>query len=90
MVFNFCIPKVLLLILHSSAKIEVELTVEILDPILKKVKRVIVIAIKDVKALVHLDTNSILKTVTGLLDLHGLAKLLCDVLTVCALISVGN
>lgn len=59
-----------------------EVTTKGLEPLLEHVVDILEWAIKAVKALVGLDTNSILKTVTGLLDLSGLVQLLCDVLTV--------
>ena len=65
-----------------AADLDVEVTADALKPLLEEVVEIIEWAIKAVKALLGLDVNSILKTVTGLLDLSGLAQLLCDVLTV--------
>jgi len=80
------------LISYSSAKLgDDDCTTDILTPILNKVVKILTIAIKDVKDLLHLDVGGILKTVTGLLDLDDVVRLICDVLTVCILLlSVGD
>ena len=64
-------------------KIEGELTKEIIEPLLEEVIKILEDAIKAVKALVGLDTNSLLKSVTGiLLDLDAVVKIVADLLCV--------
>ena len=64
-------------------KIEGELTKEIIEPLLEKVIKILEDAIKAVKALVGLDTDSLLKSVTGiLLDLDAVVKIVADLLCV--------
>ena len=64
-------------------KIEGELTKEIIEPLLEEVIKILEDAIKAVKALVGLDTNSLLKSVTGiLLDLDAIVKIVADLLCV--------
>ena len=64
-------------------KIEGELTKEIIEPLLEKVIKILEDAIKAVKALVGLDTDSLLKSVTGiLLDLDDVVKIVADLLCV--------
>ena len=83
--FNLRILSLLLLTLYCLACIEVEITVEVIEPILEKVKTILSVAIEEVKCLDGLSLGSILKTVTGLLDLDAVVKLIADLLCVSAL-----
>ena len=83
--FNFYTLSLLLLTLYCVACIEVEITVEIIEPILKKVTTILSVAIEEVKCLDGLSVGSILKTVTGLLDLDAVVKLIADLLCVSVL-----
>ena len=69
---------------HCLADIKGECTVELLEPLLKDVEDILTVAIKDVKAIVSLNLGSILKTVTGLLNLDDVVKLIADLLCVSA------
>lgn len=56
---------------------------EVIEPLLKAVVKILQDAIKAVKALVDLNVNGILHSVTGLLlDLDAVVRLIADVLCV--------
>lgn len=64
---------------------------EIIEPLLKDVVKILQDAIKAVKALVGLNVNGILSSVTGLLlDLDAVVKLVADLLCVSTSFSVFN
>jgi len=69
-------------VLEKIDHLEGEVTTAVITPLLKEVKEILNSAIKDVKGLTDLSSNSLLKTVGGLLDIDGVAELLGNVLTV--------
>jgi len=71
------------------AKVEGELTKEILEPLLKEVIKILNDAINAVKALVGLDANDLLSSVTGILiDLDAIVRIVADLLCVSLYFSV--
>ena len=74
-----------MLTLYPSDGNKGDLTKQFLEPLLQEVIDILEWAIKLVKAILSLDVGSILKTVTGLLDLDDVVKLIADLLTVSAL-----
>jgi len=63
--------------------LEGEVTTKVITPLLEDVKEILSSAIEDVKEITGDSSDSILKSVGGLLDINGVAKLISKVLTVC-------
>ena len=59
-----------------------DVTTQVMTPLLEEVKEILSSAIEDVKEITGHSSDSILKSVGGLLDINGVAKLISKVLTV--------